>query len=102
MLFRSRPGEFVHVLGDAHLYLNHMEQVQLQLARRPLPLPVMKINPAVRSIFDFRYEDFELEGYQSHPAIPAPIPIEADQPPEISAFAVRSSSSSHTLGRYAV
>lgn len=70
-----RPGEFVHVLGDAHLYLNHMEQVQLQLARRPLPLPVMKINPAVRSIFDFRYEDFELEGYQSHPAIPAPIAV---------------------------
>jgi len=70
-----RPGEFVHVLGDAHLYLNHMEQVELQLARKPLPLPVMKVNPAVRSIFEFRFEDFELEGYQSHPAIPAPIAV---------------------------
>jgi len=70
-----RPGEFVHVLGDAHLYLNHMQQVDTQLAREPLPLPVMKINPDVKSIFDFKYEDFELVGYQSHPAIPAPIAV---------------------------
>ena len=70
-----KPGEFVHTLGDAHLYLNHMDQVEEQLARDPLPLPVMKINPAVKSIFDFKYEDFELVGYQSHPSIKAPIAI---------------------------
>ena len=70
-----RPGEFVHVLGDAHLYVNHMQQVETQLARSPLPLPVMKLNPVVKSIFDFRYEDFELAGYQSHPAISAPIAV---------------------------
>ena len=72
---RLRPGEFVLVMGDAHLYLNHMQQVETQLARQPLPLPVMKINPDVKSIFDFKYEDFELVGYQSHPAIPAPIAV---------------------------
>jgi thymidylate synthase len=70
-----RPGEFVQVLGDAHLYLNHMHQVDTQLAREPLPLPVMKINPAVKSLFDFKYEDFELIGYQSHPSILAPIAV---------------------------
>ena len=70
-----RPGEFVHVLGDAHLYLNHMQQVEMQLARPPLLLPVMKINPDVKSIFDFKYDDFELVGYQSHPAISAPIAV---------------------------
>jgi thymidylate synthase len=70
-----KPGEFVHTLGDAHLYLNHMEQVETQLSREPLPLPVMKLNPEVKSIFDFRYEDFELVGYQSHPAISAPIAV---------------------------
>ena len=70
-----RPGEFVQVLGDAHLYLNHLQQVNTQLAREPLPLPVMKINPAVKSIFDFTYEDFELIGYQSHPVISAPIAV---------------------------
>lgn len=62
-------GEFVHTLGDAHIYLNHFEQVKLQLSREPLPLPRMKINPEVKNIFDFKYEDFELVGYQSHPHI---------------------------------
>lgn len=70
-----RPGEFVHTLGDAHIYLNHLEQVELQLGREPRPLPVMKINPAVGSIFDFAYEDFTLEGYDPHPGIKAPIAV---------------------------
>ena len=64
-----QPGEFVHTLGDAHIYLNHTEQVKLQLTRTPFPSPVMKINPMVTSIFDFRYEDFLLENYQFHPHI---------------------------------
>lgn len=62
-------GEFIHTLGDAHIYLNHMEQVKLQLSRTPYPLPEMKINPEVKSIFDFKYDDFELIGYQAHPHI---------------------------------
>jgi thymidylate synthase len=70
-----QPGEFVHTLGDAHIYLNHMEQVKLQLSRAPYPLPRMKINPAVNSIFDFKYEDFELEGYQCHPHIPGAVAV---------------------------
>ena len=70
-----KPGEFVHTLGDAHLYLNHLEQAALQLSRDPLPLPRMKINPAVESIFDFRFDDFELVDYQSHPAIKAPVAV---------------------------
>lgn len=69
------PGEFVHTFGDAHLYLNHLEQARLQLSRKPFPLPVMKLNPAVTNIFDFRYDDFELVGYQSHPTIKAPIAV---------------------------
>lgn len=70
-----RPGDFVHTLGDAHLYTNHLEQVKLQLSREPFPLPKMKLNPAVRSIFEFKYEDFQLEGYQCHPSIKAPVAV---------------------------
>lgn len=70
-----RPGEFVHTLGDAHIYLNHLQQADQQLARDPYPLPTMQINPEVKSIFDFRYEDFELINYQAHPSIAAPIAI---------------------------
>jgi thymidylate synthase len=70
-----RPGEFIHTLGDAHLYLNHLEQADRQLAREPLPLPTMVLNPEVASIFDFTYRDFELRGYRSHPAIAAPIAV---------------------------
>src|SRR4029077_197661 len=62
-------GDFVHSLGDAHLYLNHLEQADLQLARKPRPLPKMQINPEIGSIFDFRYEDFQLTGYDPHPHI---------------------------------
>jgi thymidylate synthase len=69
------PGEFIHVLGDAHLYNNHLEQAQLQLTRQPRPLPTMRMNPEVRSIFEFRYEDFGLENYQPHPHIPAPVAV---------------------------
>lgn len=70
-----RPGDFVHTLGDAHIYLNHMEQAGEQLSRTPRRLPVMKINPAVDSIFGFRYEDFTLEGYDPAPSIKAPIAV---------------------------
>ncbi len=70
-----KPGDFVHTLGDAHLYTNHMEQVDLQLTRDPLPLPSMHINPYVNDLFEFKYEDFELLNYQSHGAIKAPIAI---------------------------
>jgi thymidylate synthase len=69
------PGEFIHTLGDAHLYLNHLEQADLQLTRTPRPLPRMNINPAVRSIFDFRYEDFALSGYDPHPHIRAKVAV---------------------------
>ncbi len=69
------PGEFVHTFGDVHIYMNHLEQVQTQLSREPLPLPRMRINPAVRDLFAFRYEDFELVDYRCHPAIPAPIAV---------------------------
>lgn len=70
-----QPGEFVHTFGDLHLYTNHIEQANLQLSRMPLPLPTMKINPSVKSIFDFKYEDFELVGYSYHPAIKAPVAV---------------------------
>ncbi|WAJ69901.1 thymidylate synthase [Catenovulum adriaticum] len=68
-------GDFVHTLGDAHLYSNHIEQTKLQLSRSPRALPTMKINPNVKSIFDFKYEDFELQGYDPHPGIKAPISV---------------------------
>ncbi|MBR5454328.1 MAG: thymidylate synthase [Rikenellaceae bacterium] len=70
-----QPGEFVHTLGDTHIYLNHFEQVQTQLERTPRALPRMKINPDVKSIFDFRYEDFTLEEYDPYPTIKAPIAV---------------------------
>ncbi|MBO5758878.1 MAG: thymidylate synthase [Rikenellaceae bacterium] len=70
-----QPGEFVHTLGDTHIYLNHFEQVQTQLERTPRALPRMKINPEVKSIFDFRYEDFTLEEYDPYPTIKAPIAV---------------------------
>jgi thymidylate synthase len=69
------PGDFIHTFGDVHIYLNHLEQVQTQLSREPFPLPQMKINPARQDLFDFRYEDFELLGYQCHPLIRAPIAV---------------------------
>ena len=69
------PGEFIHTFGDVHIYLNHLEQVNTQLAREPYPLPTMRINPEVSDLFAFRYEDFELVDYQCHPAIRAPIAV---------------------------
>ena len=70
-----QPGEFIHTFGDAHLYLNHLEQARLQLSREPYPLPQMKINPEIRDIFGFRYEDFELVNYQCHPHIKAEVAV---------------------------
>jgi thymidylate synthase len=69
------PGEFVHTLGDAHLYLNHLEQARLQLARKPRALPSLKLNPAIKDLFAFRYADIAIEGYDPHPAIPAKIAV---------------------------
>jgi thymidylate synthase len=70
-----KPGDFVHTLGDAHLYLNHIEQARLQLSRAPRALPQMQLNPAVKDIFGFRYEDFTLEGYEPHPHIKAQVAV---------------------------
>jgi thymidylate synthase len=70
-----RPGEFIHTLGDAHLYANHLDQARLQLQREPRPLPQMKLNPAVNSVFDFAFDDFELVGYDPHPHIKAPVAV---------------------------
>ncbi len=69
------PGDFVWTGGDTHLYVNHLEQVDLQLSRTPRPLPTMKINPDVRNIFDFKYEDFELLNYEPYPGIKAPVAV---------------------------
>ena len=70
-----KPGEFVHALGDTHLYLNHLDQAREQLSRKTRKLPVMKLNPAIKNIFDFEYQDFTLEGYDPHPAIKAPVAV---------------------------
>ena len=70
-----KPGDFIHTFGDLHLYGNHLEQAKLQLTRSPRPLPAMKLNPAIRNLHDFKFEDFELVGYDPHPAIKAPVAV---------------------------
>ena len=69
------PGVFVHTLGDAHLYNNHLDQARLQITRTPLPLPTLKLNPAIKDIDDFTYDDIEVVGYEHHPHIKAPISV---------------------------
>jgi thymidylate synthase len=70
-----QPGEFIHTFGDVHLYNNHIEQAKLQLTRKPFPLPTMKLNPGVKNLFEFTFEDFTLDNYQYHPAIKAPVAV---------------------------
>jgi thymidylate synthase len=70
-----KPGDFVHTFGDAHLYDNHLDQARMQLTRKPRPLPTMQIDPSAKSIFDFEYEHFQLENYEPHPHIAAPIAV---------------------------
>ena len=70
-----KAGDFVHTMGDAHIYLNHVEQCELQLSREPYPLPTMKINPEVKNIFDFKFEDFEVQNYQCHPHIKGEVAV---------------------------
>jgi thymidylate synthase len=70
-----QAGDFVHTFGDAHLYLNHLEQTELQLSRTPHALPVMRLNPDIDDLFDFRFDDFELTGYDPHPHIKAPVAV---------------------------
>ena len=70
-----KPGDFVHTFGDAHIYSNHMEQVREQIGRKPFPLPEMHLNPHVKDIFDFKFEDFELVGYEAHPHIKGAVAV---------------------------
>ena len=72
---KLKPGEFIHTFGDAHLYNNHLQEAELQLSREPKPLPQLKVNPNVNSLFDFSFEDFELSGYEPHPHIKAPVSV---------------------------